>query len=167
MRPVIIIFGPAVRRNGTPSGAMRTRVAAALATGAELPDPLYMPTGGQGRYGPREAALMAEMLAAAGVPEAAILAEPTGRNTYRSVLACRALLGRTRAPVYVATSGYHMLRCVLLLRLAGLRARPGRLLGVVASARWRKRWFWRLRELPAVPFDAILLVAWRLRGVAR
>ena len=162
MSPVIIIFGAAVRADGTPSGAMRHRVEAAIATGRGLPDPLYMPTGGQGRYGRPEADLMADMLAASGIDRSRIEPEPTARNTFRSVLACACLLGRTRAPVYVATSGYHMLRCLLLLRLAGLRARPGRIPGRTASARRLMRWYWRLREVPAIPVDSALMLCHRL-----
>ena len=163
MRPVIIIYGAAVRPGGAPSGAMRKRVDAALSTGQRLADPLYMPTGGQGRHGPPEAEVMAEMLAAAGIERARIRTEPTGRNTLRSTLACTRLLGQTRAPVYVATSGYHMTRCVLLLRIAGLRARPARATPGTASSRWLKRWFWRLREIPAIPVDACFML-WRRFG---
>ncbi len=164
MTPTIIIFGAAVRPDGSPSGAMRTRVEAALATARDLPDPMFMPTGGQGRFGRPEAELMADLLEAGGVRRGRIVIEPTGRNTIRSVQACRRLLGRTRADIYVATSGYHMPRCVLLLRLAGLRARPGRLPPTTASRNAAKRWFWRLRELPAIPVDGALMVLLRLRG---
>lgn len=142
---------------------MRHRVAAALATGRDLADPIYLPTGGQGCFGKPEAVVMGDLLASGGVRRSQILIEPTGRNTLRSVQACRHLLGRTRATVYVATSGYHMLRCVLLLRLAGLRARPSRLPPRLASRNPVKRWFWRLRELPAVPIDAVTLLLMRLR----
>lgn len=142
---------------------MRERVAAALETGQRLTDPLYMPTGGQGRYGRPEAEVMADALAEGGVARESILLEPTGVNTYRSALACAKLLGRSKRPAYVATSAYHMPRCVVLLRLAGVRARPGRMPGVPASQKWGKRWFWRLREVPALPIDAVLLLATRLR----
>ena len=122
----MVIFGAAVRPDGRPSGALRGRVEAALETGQRLVDPIYMPTGGQGRYGRPEADVMAEALIAAGVPDAAIWRERTAVNTMRSALACARLLAGSRARVYVATSTYHMVRCVLLLRLAGVRARPGR-----------------------------------------
>ncbi len=92
------------------------------------------------------------------MPRRRILPEPTGRNTIRSVLACARLLGPTKAPVYVATSAYHLPRCVLLLRLAGLRARPAARRARPASRSRAKRWFWRLRELPAVPVDGGLLL---------
>ncbi len=164
MRPVIVIFGAAVKPDGAPSGALRGRVDAALALGRRLPDPLYLPTGGQGRFGRPEATVMTDLLRQAGVDPAAILPEPTGRNTIRSAQACARLLRPTRAPVYVATSGYHMPRCVVLLRLYGLRARPGGAAVGTASARWSWRWFWRLREWPALPIDAALVALWRLTG---
>lgn len=162
MRPAIVIFGAAVRPDGTPSGAMRLRVEAALETGRRLKQPLYVPTGGQGRYGAPEAQVMADALVAAGIAPDDILQEPTAVNTLRSALACAALLGRGRRRVYVATSAYHMPRCVVLLRLAGVRARPGFVPSAPASQRWRKRWFWRLREVAALPIDAVLVVAARV-----
>ncbi len=142
---------------------MRVRVAAALETGRRLHDPLYLPTGGQGRYGRPEAEVMADALVEAGVSRRSILLEPTAVNTLGSALACAGLLGRSERPAYVATSAYHMPRCVVLLRLAGVRARPGAMPRVPASQRWGKRWFWRLREVPALPIDAVLLLAGRLR----
>lgn len=163
MRPVVIIFGAAVRPDGEPSGAMRLRVAAALETGRRLLDPIYMPTGGQGQFGRPEAEVMADALVEAGVSRESIVVEPTAVNTLGSALACAALLRGSDRPAYVATSAYHMPRCVILLRLAGVQARPGRMLGVPASQRWSKRWFWRLREVPAVPVDAVLLLSARLR----
>ena len=169
MRPVVIIFGAAVRPDGRPSGALRARVEAALATGRGLmtgrglAEPIYMPTGGQGRYGRPEADVMADMLAAAGVTHDAIIPERTAVNTLRSALACARLLGPTRAPVYVATSAYHMVRCVVLLRMAGVRARAGCAPPMAASRSWSKRWFWRLREVPAVPIDAALMLVERWR----
>ena len=142
---------------------MRVRVAAALETGRRLNDPLYLPTGGQGRFGRPEAEVMADALVEAGVSRGSILVEPTAVNTLGSAVACAALLGRSERPAYVATSAYHMPRCVVLLRLAGVRARSGAMPRVPASQRWGKRWFWRLREVPALPIDAVLLLAGRLR----
>lgn len=165
MRPVIIIFGAAVRPDGQPSGALRGRIEAALETGRGLVDPLYMPTGGQGRFGRPEADVMADVLIDNGVAPEAIERERTATNTMRSALACAQLLGGSRAPTYVATSAYHMPRCLLLLRLAGVRARSGCVPPGPASRSWRKRWLWRLREVPAIPVDAALMLGlqWRLR----
>ncbi len=164
--PVIVIFGAAVRPGGVPSQALRRRVAAALAAGAADPRTLYIPTGAVGRHPPAEAAVMATLLRQSGIPPARILLELTGTDTLSSVRAVRhqlLTLGRTGA-VRVATSGYHLPRCLLLMRLAGLHATacpppPG-----PAARRWYKRWRWRLREIPALPWDAALVLLLRALG---
>ena len=162
--PVIIIFGAAVRPDGTPSRALRDRVEAALRLGARLDDPRYMPTGGIGRHGPAEAEVMAALLRDSGVPPDRIQPEPTARNTLGSVRACAALLPGFRGRVYAATNAYHLPRCVLLLRMAGLRALPCPPPRTVAAGSLNRRWWWRLREVPAVPVDAAMLAWLRLRG---
>ena len=160
VRPVIIIFGAGLRPDGTPSATLSRRIEAALAFGRAQPDALYLPTGGIGRHGPAEALAMAGRLAEAGVAAEAILVEPTARDTLASVLACRTLLRQIghRGTVHAATSAYHLPRCLLLLRLAGLAARAVPPSPLPASACWRKRWYWRLREIPAIPWDAGLLL---------
>ncbi len=162
--PAIVIFGAAVRSDGSASAALRRRVETAVACGQRMAGALYVPTGGVGRYGPAEAEVMAALLRAHGVADSAILPEPTGTDTLSSVRAVRRLLRGQRAPVYAATSAYHLPRCLLLLRLAGLPARPCQAPpGPASRSRWR-RWYWRLREVLAVPFDAALLLALRLIG---
>ncbi len=163
MTPVIIIFGAAVRADGQPSGALLDRVRAAYRLGERLPSAVYMPTGGVGRYGPAEADVMAALLRDRGVAADRIRTEPTGTNTLSSVRACAALLRGHAGLVYAASSAYHLPRCVLLLRLAGLRARACPPTWGVASASVRKRWYWRLREVPAIPVDAALMAWVRLR----
>lgn len=158
-QPAIIIFGAAIRGDGAPSPAMRDRVLAALRLGRTLRDPLYVPTGGVGRHGPAEALLMAELLGAEGVPAECIRPEPTGRNTIRSVRACRAMLRWHEGPVYAATSSYHLPRCVMLLRIAGLRARACP--PPPAPARWR----WWAREMAALPVDAAWGLCWKAAGL--
>jgi len=164
MPPVIIIFGAAVRRDGQPSGALLDRVRAAYRLSERLPDAVFMPTGGVGRHGPAEADVMAALLRDRGVAPGRIRTEPTGTNTISSVRACVKLLRGHTGLVYAATSAYHLPRCVLLLRLAGLNARACPPMGSTASSSSAKRWYWRLRELPAVPVDAALMAWLRLRG---
>ena len=150
----IIIFGAAVRPDGTPSRTLRRRVEAARRWAARLEAPLFVPTGGVGRHGPAEAAVMARLLREAGVPAARILAEPTARDTLASARACAALLRDHGGPVFAASSGYHLPRCLMLLRLAGIRARgcppPP------ADGRLAQRWLPRLREAVALPVDLAL-----------
>ena len=71
-RPAIVIFGAAVRPEGAPSRTLRVRVEAALALGARLESPLYLPTGGIGRFGDAEAAVMAGTGAMANAVAAAV-----------------------------------------------------------------------------------------------
>jgi uncharacterized SAM-binding protein YcdF (DUF218 family) len=163
-RPVIVIFGAAVRPDGQPSRTLRLRVEAAAAFGRTLRRPLYVPTGGVGRFGEAEAVVMARLLRELGVADADIRPEPTAHDTVSSVRAVRRMLAGQPGPVFAATSAYHLVRCVVLLRLAGLQARPCPPPPALAAARWRKRWWWRLREVPAVPWDAAFVLLLRLAG---
>ncbi len=159
---VIVIFGAAVRPDGTPSPTLRHRVDAAARFGRQFAKPLFIPTGGRGRYGDAEAEVMARQLIQVGYTEQAIRLEPTGRDTLSSVRAvCRML---PQQAVYAATSAYHLPRCLLLLRLAGVRAMACPPPPVPASTRWTLRWFWRLREALALPYDALLVVWLRVIG---
>ena len=160
----IIVFGAGVRPDGSPTPTLARRVDAACAFGERMAvPPLYLPTGGIGRHGPAEAAVMAAALRAAGVPDARILPEDTARNTLGSVFACRAMLRRIRhdGPVWAASSAYHLPRCLLLLRLAGVPARAVPPPRAPASHRFSRRWRWRLREVPAIPLDVLLLLGRR------
>ena len=164
-QPYVVIFGAAVRPDGSPSGALRDRVGAAVRFGRRLlPRPIYIVTGAQGRYGPPECEVMAELLTLRGIPSDSILQEPTGRNTVRSALAVARMLHGEVGPVYAATSAYHMPRCVLLLGLAGLDAHRSPPAIGPASSRLLRRWYWRLRELPAMPLDSLVMLYWRSRG---
>lgn len=170
MRHAIVIFGAAVRPDGSPSPTLRRRVEAAAGFGAGLePPPLYLPTGARGRHGPAEAEVMAALLHALGVPPERILEERTGTDTLSSALACLRLLRARghRGLVHVATSRYHLPRCLLLLRLGGVAARPvSPPPAQPPDVSWRSRWWWRLREVPALPWDAALMLWARLvRGV--
>lgn len=167
--PAVVIFGAAVRPDGRPSTALRLRVEAAARFGEALrargQDPFYVPTGGVGRFGPSEAAVMSDLLRSLGVRAGRIVPEETATNTISSARACARLL-RARGHagrVYAASSAYHLPRCVVLLRLAGLDARacpppPG-----AAATGFRRRWYWRLRELVALPVDSALMLASKLR----
>jgi uncharacterized SAM-binding protein YcdF (DUF218 family) len=160
-----VIFGAAVRPDGSPSPTLRRRVEAAARCGAGFREPLYIPTGGKGRFGPPEASVMADLLQGLGVPSARIITEPTGTDTLSSVIAVSRLL-RARSlggAVYLVTSAYHLPRCRLLMRLAGHPALACPPPQAPASARFLLRWYWRMREIPAVPYDAGLMIWRRLR----
>ena len=141
---------------------MRRRVIAAREAGMGALAPLYVPTGGLGRHGPTESAIMRRLLEAGGVPSDAILEEPTGTDTLSSAFAVAALLRGGAAHVLpgrvlAVSSGYHLPRCVMLLRLAGLPAERG---AAAQPGPGFSEWRWRLREGVATPYDAAL-GAWR------
>jgi uncharacterized SAM-binding protein YcdF (DUF218 family) len=160
---VIIIFGAAVRPDGRPSQTLRYRVHAAEKFGRRFARPLFIPTGGKGRYGEAEATVMARLLTEAGFPKEAVMREATGTDTLSSVRAVvRMVAGHPR--VYACTSAYHLPRCLLLLRLAGIKARPCPPPPVPAATGQLQRWYWRLRETPALPYDALLMLWLRALG---
>ena len=162
----IVIFGAAVRPDGGPSNTLRRRVESAAALGLRHPEALFVPSGAVGRHGPSEASVMAGLLAGFGIPPDRILLDETGTDTLSSVRAVRRLLLPlgTGLPVYAATSAYHLPRCVMLLRMAGLRARPCPPPASPAALRLRTRWFWRLRECAALPWDAAVMLALKAQG---
>ena len=159
-RPAILIFGAAVRPDGQPSQTLRRRVAAAARHGATLDRPLYLPTGGIGRFGAAEAEVMAALLRDAGIAAADILAEATATATFSTDGGIKV----ASDAVLAASSAYHLPRCVLLLRLAGWKARACPPPPFPAAARLGKRWYWRLREAAALPYDALLMLWARARG---
>jgi uncharacterized SAM-binding protein YcdF (DUF218 family) len=161
----ILIFGAAVRPDGKPSTALRQRVDAALAFARHHPEARFIPTGAVGRTGPSEASVMACLLMKSGVRGDRILLEETGTDTLSSVRAIYRLLREQGPPgrVMVATSAYHLPRCLTLLCLFGIAARPCPPTREPAARSW-KRWYWRLREVPALPYDAVLALWARLTG---
>jgi uncharacterized SAM-binding protein YcdF (DUF218 family) len=163
---VIVIFGAAVRPNGRPSTMLRRRIEAAAAFGTRFRAPLFLPTGGVGRHGPSEASVMAAGLQALLVPADRILLEETATDTLSSVRAVRRLLAGMppHIPVYAMSSGFHLPRCVLLLRLAGVPAQAADPPDFPAADGCMRRWYWRLREAAALPYDAALMLWLRLTG---
>jgi vancomycin permeability regulator SanA len=160
----ILIFGAAVRPDGKPSVTLRRRVQAALDHARGHQEVRFIPTGAIGRFGPSEASVMARLLTESGVSGERIQLEETGSDTLSSVRAVARLLpqARSRGPVVVATSAYHLPRCLILLRVFGVAAKPCRPPPMPAAASWRKRWYWRLREVPALPYDVTLALWLRL-----
>jgi uncharacterized SAM-binding protein YcdF (DUF218 family) len=164
-----VIFGAAVRQGGRPSTTLVLRTEAAAAFAARFDEPLFVPTGGVGRFAPSEASVMAALLESRGVPASRILLEETGTDTLSSARAVVALLrGRgVAAPVFVASSLYHLPRCLLLLRVLGVRSHAAVPPVVPAGTWWWRRCYWWLREMPAIPYDAGLALLWRLREADR
>ena len=161
-----MIFGAAVRPGGRPSATLVLRTEAAAVFARRFTAPLFVPTGGVGRHGPSEASVMAALLQSRGIQRERILLEETGVDTLSSARAVVRLLRdqELTAPVFAASSLYHLPRCLLLLRLFGASARGAVPPVVPAANRSWRRCYWWLRELPALLYDAGLALAirWRL-----
>jgi uncharacterized SAM-binding protein YcdF (DUF218 family) len=164
----VIIFGAAVRPDGTPSGTLRRRVAAGIAYAGKAGLVRFLVTGGAVRNPPAEAVVMRRLLLDQGIAEAHILVEDKARNTHESAVLCSAILtarddvGR----VAVCTSRYHMARCRMLLRLHGIPTVPGAASEdaiFVGTAGYAYAW---LREILAFPLDAVRSV-WAGRCAGR
>ena len=160
----ILIFGAAIRPDGKPGATLQRRVEAALACARNHPDARFIPTGAIGRYGPSEASVMAGLLIKSGVRSERILLEETGHDTLSSVRAIHRLLRERPAygHVMVATSAYHIPRCVTLLCVFGISAMLCRPPPQPAPSKLWNRWYWRLREVPALPYDLTLALWSRL-----
>lgn len=164
-RPCIVVFGARVGPDGRPGRILGQRIAAALEAWRTLPDARLLLTGG--RIGRRraEALVMQEELMAAGVPRSALMLEPESKDTFQSAIACAALLRRLadRGELLVCSSDFHLPRCRTLMALQGFSSR-----GVAARSSPRPlldaRFLYRvMRESVALPYDALLMLWYRLR----
>jgi uncharacterized SAM-binding protein YcdF (DUF218 family) len=160
----LVVFGAALRPDGSPSGVLRRRIEGAAAVYRGLGEAMVIVTGGQGHNGPPEAKVMRYRLIAAGIPSEHIVVEDRARDTLESVVLCDAILRRhTDVNLVVpCTSGFHQPRCRALLRLAGWRVRLFRMPSDrphVGPVRWAA---YLAKEALALPYDAGLLVLRRI-----
>jgi vancomycin permeability regulator SanA len=163
----LIIFGAAVRPDGTASGSLARRVQGALAAAKALDSPIFLATGGVGRYGPAEAIVMRIMLLAAGIPDERILVEDKAFDTLDSVRRCHLILQqRADAELVIpCTSNYHTPRCAWLLRLLGYRVKIAAMPGDGQSLGFGKLLLYVVKEILVTPYDLLLLL-FQMRGDA-
>jgi uncharacterized SAM-binding protein YcdF (DUF218 family) len=154
-----VIFGARLRPDGSPGPALKRRVAGAVAAAAGRRDARFLVSGAQPRGGRTEAAVMRELLRGAGVDEARILVEDEAHNTRSSAINCAAVLRAHPglSPVLVCSDRFHQPRCVLLLRACGVAARAAPMPNERAAMRPQVWLFYRLRELAAIPYDALMI----------
>jgi uncharacterized SAM-binding protein YcdF (DUF218 family) len=148
------VFGAAVGPDGGASPALIARCHAAAALARRHPDARLLVTGGVGRFGEAESRLMRAALESEGIASERIVEEPTARDTVENVLAAAALLRGRAGRVLAVSHGYHLPRCVLLLRLAGLQASVGASVRGSGGRLFARLWQ-HLRELPALPWDVV------------
>lgn len=124
--PLIVIFGAAVRPDGSPSEALLRRIGCGLEAAGAHPRAPILCSGGAGPVGPSEAAIMAQYLAAAGVAPGRLILDEASLSTRANVAATARQVAEGGHPrVIVCSDAYHLPRVRLLLRLAGVASEPG------------------------------------------
>ncbi len=160
MSAYLIIFGAAVRADGSPSGSLLRRVEGALRYARTITSSRFIATGGVGRFGPAEAEVIRALLLRAGIRDEDVLVDDLSRDTLESIERCHAILRKQSdvETVVPCTSAYHVPRCSILLRLLGYRTL------VIAMPADRphlpfRKWIWFVsKELLALPYDVLLLL---------
>lgn len=166
MTTYLIIFGAAVRRDGSPSGSLLRRVEGAFhyEQAHQSSKIKYLATGGVGRYGPAEAIVMRNLLLERSVSSDKIILETEATDTLESVMHCNKILSR-HADVdllVICTSNYHQIRCATLLRILGYKVT---LPSMAPEIQFLGVWKWSkyvLKECLALPYDVVLLLIQRM-----
>jgi len=160
--PLIVIFGAAVRSDGSASSALLRRIGYGFEAARAHPDAPVLCSGGVGRTGPSEASVMVAMLARRGLAER-LIADEASLDTLQSVaVAARLARGRGSAYVIACSDSYHLPRIRLMLAVLGVRSVAGPQGAVVRGDRLH-RFGMALREIPAIPYDVALVAAQRRR----
>lgn len=117
----IVVLGNTVGPDGRPSPRLKARLDCALAVYRRGLSPLLIVSGGTGREGYDEAAVMARYLEQEGVPPAAIVVDSLGWNTAATAVDV-AQIARKRQlrSVLVASQYFHLARARLALTRAGV-----------------------------------------------
>lgn len=118
----IVILGNTVAADGQPSPRLRARLDCALQAYRLKLAPWMIVTGGVGKEGYDEAAVMARYLIGHGVPAAAILIDSAGNDTAASAANVARIAGERKfKSVLVATQYFHVPRTSLALARAGVK----------------------------------------------
>lgn len=154
MKRLIVVFGAAVRPDGSPSATLRRR--AQIAARAALADSTaeIFCSGAVGTYPPSEAKVIASLLDGAVAPDRVHLDE-VSRDTLQTVRAATAFARTHGFDACVAcTDRYHQPRVRMLFALFGMPASSAS--GSVSdSGPWRYRAKMAVREAAALPYDFI------------
>jgi vancomycin permeability regulator SanA len=117
----IVVLGNTVAPDGTPSPRLRARLDCALDAYQQKLAPLLIVTGGVGKEGFDEAAVMADYLVQHGVPRAAVLIDSAGNDTAASAVnVARIARARKLNSVLVASQYFHLPRASLAFARAGV-----------------------------------------------
>ena len=144
-RPVAIVFGAGLQRDGSPTAVLRDRVATAadLYFSAKVKKLLLS---GDNRFeNYNEPGAMRAYALELGVPDGDIILDFAGRRTYDTCYRAKEIFGIQQA--VLVTQRFHLPRALVICNGLGLDG-----IGVVADRRTYRQLaqnFWNLREFPA------------------
>ena len=144
-RPVAIVFGAGLTRNGDASVVLRDRIqtAANLYLAGKV-EKLLM-TGDNSTLDYNEPAAMRAYALSLGIPDEDIVLDYAGRRTYDTCYRARYIFGVQQA--ILVTQQFHLPRAIFTCNNLGIEA-----VGVIADQRRYSQYahrFWRFREIPA------------------
>lgn len=144
-RPVAIVFGAGLRRDGTPTTVLGDRVETAVEL-YKLGKVRKLLMSGDNRFANHnEPEAMRQYALQLGMPDEDIVLDYAGRRTYDTCYRARSIFGIKEA--ILVTQFFHLPRAIYTCNMLGVEA-----VGVEADrAYYRKiaRLFWNVRELPA------------------
>jgi SanA protein len=144
-KPVAIVFGAGLWRDGTPTMVLRDRISTAAQLYFTGKVQKILMSGDNSTVYYNEPAAMREFALGLGVPDEAIVLDYAGRRTYDTCYRAKAIFGVQQATL--VTQGFHMPRALFTCNALGLNA-----IGVASDTReylLTSLFYWNLRELPA------------------
>ena len=144
-KPVAIVFGAGLTRDGRPGGVLRDRVRAAAELYFQGKVQKLLMSGDNRFVDYNEPGAMHEYAVELGVPSEAIVLDYAGRRTYDTCYRARQIFGVKEA--LLVTQNFHLPRALFLCNSLGVDS-----VGVSADlGQYRRRSliFWNIREIPA------------------
>lgn len=144
-RPVAIVLGAGLWRDGAPTPVLRDRVAAAAQLFFAGKVKKLLMSGSRSSVYYDEPQAMRKLALTLGVPDEAIVLDGAGLRTYDSCYRARYIYGVREA--LLVTQQFHLPRAVYLCNALGISAA-----GVSSDLRQYRSaslFFWNLREIPA------------------
>lgn len=143
VRPVAIVFGAQVRRNGTPSVVLKDRVETAVALYKSGKVEKVLMSGDNRFEDYNEPESMRQYALTLGMPDSDIVLDYAGRRTYDTCYRAKDIFGVDSA--ILVTQGFHLPRALFLCDAFGIDA-----VGVESENYYylkRSRLVWNTREL--------------------
>lgn len=144
-KPVAIVFGAGLWRDGSPTPVLRDRVATAVELYFQGKVKKLLMSGDNRVDNYNEPAAMEEFAVGLGVPAEDIILDYAGQRTYDTCFRAKEIFGLQDA--ILVTQGFHLPRAIYTCNSLGVDA-----LGVAADRReYRRRQsaFWHMREVAA------------------